>query len=113
MITARFGSSVGFELKKNLLLKRNLALKAVMDRSIALVLFVVSLPVLTIAAAWIKSASRGPAFYRQTREGLGGARIHVWKLRTMHMDGDRILEQWLEKYPHDREEWNRPLQTTY
>ncbi|MEP6960518.1 MAG: exopolysaccharide biosynthesis polyprenyl glycosylphosphotransferase [Acidobacteriota bacterium] len=107
-ITARqLGGHLGFEIKKNLLLRRNLVLKACMDRAIALPLFLLSLPILALAALWIKAVSRGPALYRQTREGLGGARISVWKLRTMHMDGDRILEQWLETHPHDRENWNR------
>ncbi|MFM2125985.1 MAG: hypothetical protein RL328_2436 [Acidobacteriota bacterium] len=107
-ITARqMGSHLGFEVKKNLLLRRNLALKMVMDRAVALPLFVASLPVQLLAAAWIKMVSRGPVLYRQTREGLHGERISVWKLRTMHMDGDRILEQWLETHPDDREEWNR------
>jgi lipopolysaccharide/colanic/teichoic acid biosynthesis glycosyltransferase len=107
-ITARqFGGSIGFEVKKNLLLPRNLLLKASMDRALAFALFIMTLPVVGIAAVWIKLSSRGPAFYRQTREGLGGARIHVWKLRTMRMDGERILEQWLEKHPEDREQWQR------
>jgi Undecaprenyl-phosphate galactose phosphotransferase WbaP len=107
-ITARqLGANVGFEIKKNLLLRRNLALKAMMDRAIALPLFLLSLPILVVAALWIKLSSRGPIFYRQTREGLHGETIGVWKLRTMRMDGDRILEQWLETHPEDREHWNR------
>ncbi|MEO8098442.1 MAG: exopolysaccharide biosynthesis polyprenyl glycosylphosphotransferase [Acidobacteriota bacterium] len=107
-ITARqMGGHLGFEIKKNLLLRRNLVLKAFMDRAIAVPLFLLSLPVLAVAALWIKAVSRGPALYRQTREGLHGSRVSVWKLRTMHMDGDRILEQWLETHPHDRENWNR------
>lgn len=107
-ITARqMGSHLGFEVKKNLLLRRNLALKSVMDRAVALPLFVLSVPVLAIAAAWIKLVSRGPALYRQTREGQNGERISVWKLRTMHLDGERILEQWLETHPEDRDHWNR------
>lgn len=107
-ITARqFGGSIGFELKKNLLLPRNLMFKAVVDRILAFGLFILSLPIVLLAAIWIKLTSRGPAFYRQTREGLGGKRIDVWKLRTMQMDGERILEQWLEKHPEDREHWHR------
>lgn len=102
-ITAReLGGCVGFEIKKNLLLRRNLVLKVVMDRAIALPLFLLSLPVIAVAAAWIKLSSRGPAFYCQIREGLA-----VWKLRTMQMDGDRILEQWFEENPLDRVHWNR------
>lgn len=102
-ITAReLGGSIGFEIKKNLLLRRNLVLKTCMDRAIALPLFVCSVPVISVAALWIKLTSRGPAFYSQTREGL-----RVWKLRTMRMDGDRVLEQWFEAHPEDRQHWDR------
>ena len=59
------------------------------------------------AAVWIKLISRGPVFYRQIREGHDGRRIAVWKLRTMHVDGDRILKQWLDEHPEDRIEWRR------
>jgi Undecaprenyl-phosphate galactose phosphotransferase WbaP len=107
-VTARdLGGCLGFEIKKNLLLRRNHALKRVMDQAIAVPLFMASIPVIALAAVWIKFASRGPAFYRQMREGAGGRRIAVWKLRTMHLDGDGILEQWLEEHPHDREQWRR------
>jgi lipopolysaccharide/colanic/teichoic acid biosynthesis glycosyltransferase len=63
--------------------------------------------VMAAAAVWIKLASRGPVFYRQMREGFAGRRFPVWKLRTMYLDGDRILEQWLESHPEDREHWRR------
>ncbi len=107
-VTARhMGGMLGFEIKKNLLLRRNHALKAFMDQAIALPLFLASLPVMAVAALWIKAVSRGPAFYRQMREGIDGRRIPVWKLRTMHMDGDRILEAWFESHPEDREAWQR------
>ena len=41
------------------------------------------------------------------REGMDGRRIPVWKLRTMYRDGDRLLEEWLERHPEDREQWRR------
>ena len=78
-----------------------------MDRAIAAPLFVLSLPVMFLAALWICISSRGPAFYRQMREGVDGCRIAVWKLRTMYVDGDRLLEEWLERHPEDREQWRR------
>jgi lipopolysaccharide/colanic/teichoic acid biosynthesis glycosyltransferase len=82
-------------------------MKLLMDQAIAAPLFVASIPILAMAAVWIKLSSRGPAFYRQTREGMAGRRIPVWKLRTMHIDGDGLLEDWLEKHPEDREQWRR------
>jgi lipopolysaccharide/colanic/teichoic acid biosynthesis glycosyltransferase len=107
-VTARdLGGCLGFEIKKNLLLRRNHVLKRLMDRAVALPLFLLSLPVMAFAALWIKIVSRGPAFHRQIREGMDGRRIAVWKLRTMRLDGDRILEDWFKVHPHDREQWQR------
>lgn len=101
------GGSLGLEIKKNLLLRRNHVLKAAVDRLLALPLFVLSLPLIAVAAVWIKLSSHGPVFYRQMRDGLGGHRVPVWKLRTMYVDGDRLLEEWLREHPEDRAHWNR------
>jgi Undecaprenyl-phosphate galactose phosphotransferase WbaP len=107
-VTARdLGGCIGLEIKKNLLMPRNLALKRMMDRAIATPLFVMSIPVMAAAAMWIKLASRGPAFHCQMREGIDGRRIGVWKLRTMHVDGDGLLEPWFREHPEDRAEWAR------
>ncbi len=107
-VTARdLGGCLGLEIKKNLLMPRNLALKRIMDRLIAMPLFLISIPVLAIAAVWIKLVSRGPAFHCQMREGIDGQRIAVWKLRTMQVDGERLLEPWFREHPEDRVEWSR------
>jgi Undecaprenyl-phosphate galactose phosphotransferase WbaP len=105
-VTARdLGGCLGFEIKKNLMIWRNHALKILMDRAIALPLFLASAPVILIAALWVRLVSRGPVFYRQIREGLDGKPIAVWKLRTMYADGDRILQDWFELHPEDRAYW--------
>jgi Undecaprenyl-phosphate galactose phosphotransferase WbaP len=101
------GGSLGFEIKKNLLLRRNHVFKHLMDRAIAAPLFLLSLPILFIAAVWICIASPGPPFYRQMREGMRGRRIAVWKLRTMYVDGDQLLAKWLARHPGDRAQWHR------
>ncbi len=107
-VTARdLGGCLGLEIKKNLLMPRNLALKRMMDRVIAVPLFLLSLPVIAAAALWIKLASPGPAFHCQMREGIEGRRIAVWKLRTMHVGGERLLESWFVEHPEDRVEWAR------
>jgi len=57
-VTARdLGGSLGFEIKKNLMIRRNHALKTAMDRAIALPLFLASLPVMLLAVVWIKLSS--------------------------------------------------------
>jgi Undecaprenyl-phosphate galactose phosphotransferase WbaP len=107
-VTARdLNGCLGLEIKKNLLIRRNIALKRLMDQSLALPLFLLSLPVMAIAALWIRIVSPGPVFYRQEREGFDGRRLPVWKLRTMHVDADRELEAWLAAHPADRVQWSR------
>lgn len=107
-VSARcLGGALGLEIKKNLLLRRNVLLKLTMDRIVALLLFVLSLPVMALAAAWIKLSSRGPVLYKQSREGLEGRRVTIVKLRTMCTNSDQMLQEWLENHPEDRAHWNR------
>ncbi|QDT68391.1 putative sugar transferase EpsL [Planctomycetes bacterium MalM25] len=45
-------------------------------------------PVLATAVIAIRLTSRGPAFFIQEREGLGGKRFPMYKLRTMLQDAE-------------------------
>jgi lipopolysaccharide/colanic/teichoic acid biosynthesis glycosyltransferase len=47
-------------------------------------------PLFLIIAAAIKATSRGPVFYSQEREGLGGRRFRIYKLRTMRPGADQL-----------------------
>ncbi|MEO8027198.1 MAG: exopolysaccharide biosynthesis polyprenyl glycosylphosphotransferase [Bryobacteraceae bacterium] len=108
-VTARdLGGALGLEIKRNLLLHRNLVLKHFMDRAIGIPLLVASLPLLALLALCIKIVSpRGTAFYRQRRQGLDGRVLNIWKLRTMHPDADAVLAEWLREHPVEQQEWTR------
>jgi lipopolysaccharide/colanic/teichoic acid biosynthesis glycosyltransferase len=54
-----------------------------LDLALALVLLVVTAPLLGLAALAIKLESRGPVFYRQRRVGKHGRPFELVKLRTM------------------------------
>ena len=54
----------------------------------ALTGLMVSLPIVAAAAAAIKATSRGPIIFSQEREGLGGRRFKMYKLRTMSVDAE-------------------------
>lgn len=60
--------------------------KRAIDVTGAMVGLIVSSPLLLLAAVAIKLTSRGPVFFSQEREGLGGERFRIHKLRTMHLD---------------------------
>ena len=107
-ITPRdLGGTLGLELKRNLLLRRNHVIKRLLDYILGVPLLLVSLPLIGIFAAWIKLASRGPAFYSQERAGVGRTCLRVSKLRTMRRDAESALEVYLAKHPEERREWDR------
>jgi len=101
------GGVLGLEVRQNLLIPFNRWLKRTVDLGLAILLGVAALPVLAVAALWIKLVSRGPVFYFQVRGGKSGCAIRVWKLRTMHADADSLLSNHLLEFPAAREEWHR------
>ena len=65
-----------------------------LDIAASALLLVLFAPLLLLAALLIKLESPGPALFRQTRGGLGGARFQILKLRTMHCreDGPDLVQ---------------------
>lgn len=66
--------------------------KAAVDRIVGLLALVLALPVLLVAAVAVKLGDGGPVFYRQLRVKRDGEVFAMWKLRTMHVGADRMLE---------------------
>ncbi|MDR6225556.1 sugar transferase [Desmospora profundinema] len=63
--------------------------------SIALLLFI--LPVLVLTMIAIKLESKGPVFYKQERVGFNGRPFQVIKLRSMRLDAEKNGPQWAAK----------------
>ena len=104
------GGVLGLEVRQNLLVPMNWWIKRGMDLTMTLAVGICSVPVLVVAAVWIRIVSPGASpFYCQTREGEGRRKIVVWKLRTMYPDADRLLQEHLEENPAAREEWETHL----
>ncbi len=99
------GGVLALELRQNLLIPRNQTIKWISDYVLTIPLFLVSLPILAGAAACIKIANPGPAFFQQERDGLDGRKFRMWKLRTMYPDAEARLEEYLRKNPGPRKEW--------
>lgn len=65
------------------------SVKRLFDIAGAVVLIVVSLPVMVLAAVAIKLESPGPVLYRQERVGLGSKPFNVVKFRSMRTDAEK------------------------
>jgi sugar transferase (PEP-CTERM system associated) len=65
------------------------AVKRVVDIVGALVLIVLTLPLMLLTAIAIKLESRGPILYRQERVGLHGKPFDVVKFRSMRTDAEK------------------------
>jgi lipopolysaccharide/colanic/teichoic acid biosynthesis glycosyltransferase len=73
---------------------RYLYVKLALDFVIALILFVITLPLVLIAMALVKLTSRGPALYLQTRLGRNGRPFTMYKIRTMAHDAEKDGARW-------------------
>ncbi len=62
--------------------------KRIMDLTVAGAALVVLSPVVLVIAVLVRATSRGPAFFRQERIGLGGRPFEILKFRTMTPSND-------------------------
>ena len=82
-------------------------LKRAIDVILALVLVLLTAPIVVLLALAIKLVDPGPAFYGQWRVGQFGRPIRVLKLRTMYRDAEQRLERVLASSPDLRQHWQR------
>lgn len=64
-------------------------MKRVFDIFFSLIGIVLLFPLFLIIALWIKSDSKGPVFYKQSRVGLNNRNFSIFKFRTMYLDSDK------------------------
>ena len=67
-----------------------MALKRLFDIFVALLGFIVLLPLMAVVALAIRLTSPGPALYGSTRVGLGAAPFKMIKFRTMVVGADKL-----------------------
>lgn len=66
----------------------NLVAKRAFDVAFALVVLLLTAPVMLLTALLVKLTSRGPVFYHQERMGMDGATFDMIKFRTMRTDAE-------------------------
>jgi len=76
--------------------RSTMAIKRVVDITVAAGALTLALPLLIISAIAIKIDSKGPIFFRQVRIGKNGRRFTMYKLRTMVADAEARLDDLID-----------------
>lgn len=83
----------------------NGAAKRIIDLSLAMIIVIFLLPLLLLTALVIRLEG-GPVLYRQTRIGRGGKPFEMLKFRSMRVDSEQILEDYLQSNKDAAEQWS-------
>lgn len=108
-----YGELVGFEKKHNLLDRRSQLIKRAIDLLVSSTGLVLLMPVFLVIAMIIWLDSPGRIFYRQTRIGKNNRKFSMVKFRTMQINADRVLHQYLDQNPSQMKEWEQYQKLKY
>lgn len=101
------GGQVGIEIRDGLLMPSRQVLKRIFDSCAVVVGGLLISPLLIGISLAIKLGSPGPIFYGQKRIGYGGKELTMWKFRSMFVNADSVLRDYLDNDPEMRKEWER------
>ncbi len=99
------GGILGLEISSNLYDPFSRILKRVFDLFLTFSSAIFWAPITIMLAGIIWLGDRQNPFYGQTRVGKGGREFRAWKLRTMVVDAEAVLEDNLRKDEALRVEW--------
>jgi Undecaprenyl-phosphate galactose phosphotransferase WbaP len=106
-VTVReFGGLIGLEIRQNLLDRWAQLEKRLIDVVVSAVGIFVLAPFLALVALLIYLDSPGRIIYRQKRLGKGGKVFSLLKFRTMHLNADEVLKDYLARDPALKQKWD-------
>ena len=80
-------------------------IKRILDMIIAIIAFIIFIPLFVAIPFLIRLSDDGPILFRQTRIGYGGRSFTCLKFRSMVPDANRVLKTLLATDPAARREW--------
>jgi exopolysaccharide production protein ExoY len=79
--------------------------KRMVDIVIALVFIIGFAWLYVLVAFGVLASSGSPVFYSQKRLGKNGREFKLYKFRSMVADAANVLDEYLEKNPHEIDQW--------
>ena len=101
------GDVLTIYIKKNLMKPWNRFIKTVFDRFLTLILIILLFPIYLVIAIAIKLESKGPFIFVQERLGHGKNMFNLWKFRSMYVNGDSKLDEYLSKNQNAKDDWEK------
>lgn len=95
------------QIENRLLNKKNIYIKQISDIVISLLILPILFLLNIFISIAIKMDSKGPVFYKQLRAGKNRTIFYCYKYRTMYVDSDTILKNYLTKHPEEIEYYNK------
>ncbi|MBM1175448.1 sugar transferase [Microvirga arabica] len=87
--------------------------KRTFDIAVALAAAVLLLPLMLLIALLIKLFDGGTIIFRHRRIGYRGGEFDCLKFRTMHANGDTVLERYFANSPAAHQEWLEKRKLTH
>lgn len=110
---SQLGGCLAVELRRDLLLPIPRFTKRALDLlAVALTVPAVVLTILVVGLL-VRLESPGPIFYGHRRIGRGQSKFRIWKIRTMQVNADKLLQDTLANNEALREEWLRERKLRY
>jgi lipopolysaccharide/colanic/teichoic acid biosynthesis glycosyltransferase len=103
------GPYLALEVRQARFSKEQRRAKRLFDLAVSVPLLILAAPLIGIAALAVRIISPGPAFFSQTREGMHGQPVRIFKIRTMVTDAEKRLAQYFAENDEARFEWERTL----
>ncbi|SHJ73219.1 undecaprenyl-phosphate galactose phosphotransferase WbaP [Desulfofundulus thermosubterraneus] len=99
--------AIAFRVHNNLASPWNMFVKRAFDLAAGTVILLLALPLMAAVAVAIKCDSPGPVIFTHRRIGRWGREFKCYKFRTMYLNNEEILRQYLASNPAAREEWEK------
>jgi len=96
-----------FDMEWNLAKVHNIFIKRVIDIILSSFTIAILSPLMVFISIKIKRGSKGPVIFSQKRLWKGERTFDFIKFRTMYLDGDERLSQFLQENSQARKEWER------